>query len=256
MTSDKTKQKYIDKLGPDFGEMLHDVEEEWSYVLLRYQEFMDLFGKGEKRVAFLNALSPAFALDLQVELSNALILGLCRLTDKDIRNQSVSVCHLPGFIRDNTVLKAEVTCHVARAQTYAEAARVRRNKWIAHRDKVRPDPAVTYEDIKAGLDAVYAALNAMAMGYWKHFIANEVISRQMPTVRFVACLESLVEGVIYIESRIDPKGESEPFDDEVSRAFLRRIGGDPSADLVILQRLRMAAKTIKEGLDLDVSQLD
>ena len=247
MTSDKTKQKYIDELGYDFGEMLHKVEDEWSYVLLRYQEFMDLFGKGEKRVALLNALSPVFALDLQVELSNALILGLCRLTDKDRR--SVSVCHLPRFIRDNTVLKAEVSCHVARARTYAEAARVRRNKWIAHRDKVRPDPTVTYADIKAGLDAVHGALNAVTMGYWGQFLVNKVTSLQMPAARFVACLESLVEGVMYIESRIDPKGESEPFDDEVSRAFLRRIGGDPSADLVRLQRIRAAAKTIKEGLN-------
>ena len=140
---------------------------------------------------------------------------------------------------------------MARAQTYAEAARVLRNKWIAHRDRVRPDPTVTYEDIKAGLDAVHAALNAVTMYYWKHFILNEVTSLQMPTARFVACLESLVEGVMYIESRIDPKGESEPFDDEVSRAFLRWIGGDPSTDRVKLQRLRMAAKTIKAGLTGD-----
>ncbi len=228
--------------------MLHDVEEEWAYDLHRYQELMVLFGKDEKRAALLNALSPAFAHDLQVELSNALTLGLCRLTDRDPRDVSVSVCHLSGFICDNNDLKDKVECHVSRVRKHAHAARVRRNKWIARRDKVRPDPKVTYGDIKAGLDAVHAALNAVTMGYLKHFIANEIISRQMPTVRFVACLESLVEGVMYIESRIDPKGESEPFDDEVSRAFLRRIGGDPSEDRVKIQRLRMAAKTIKEGL--------
>ncbi|MDE2769799.1 MAG: hypothetical protein OXI44_01265 [Bacteroidota bacterium] len=241
------KQKYIDALGRGDGEMLHKVVDEWSYVLLRYQEFMELFGKDAKRVALLNALSPAFTHDLQVQLSNALILGLCRLTDKDPR--SVSVCHLPRFIRDNTDLRAEVDCHVARAQTYAEAGRVRRNKWIAHRDKVRTDITVLYKDIKAGLDAVHAALNAVAMDYWEHFIPNKVTSLQMPSARFVASLESLVEGVMYIESRIDPTGESGPFDDEVSKAFLRRIGGDPSADLVKLRRLRAAVKTIKEGLD-------
>ncbi len=241
--------KYIDELGTDFGQMLHDVEEEWAYVLHRYQEFMVLFGKDEGRVALLNALSPAFTHELQVEMSNALILGLCRLTDLDPRKVSVSVCHLPGFIRDNTDLRDEVECHVLGARMHACKARIRRNKWIAHRDKVRPDPTVTYGDIKAGLDAVHAALNAVTMGYWKHSVVNEVISRQMPTERFANCLESLVEGVMYIESRIDPKGESGPLDDEVSRAFLRMIGGDPSEDLLKIQRLRMAAKTIKEGLD-------
>ncbi len=248
MALEDTKQKYIDALGPDFGGMLHKVEDEWLCVLRRYQEIMDLFGKGEKRVALLYALSPAFALDLQVELSNALILGLCRLTDNDRR--SVSVCQLPKFIRDKTDLKAEVSCHVAKAQTYAEAARVRRNKWIAHTDRKRPDtpPPVLYKEIKAGLDAVHAALDAVAMDYMNHSIPNKDTSLQMRKARFAECLESLVEGVMYIESRIDPTGESEPFDDEVSRAFLRRIGGDPSADLGKLQRLRSAAKTIKEGL--------
>ena len=79
---------------------------------------------------------------------------------------------------------------------------------------------------------------------------NEVISRQMPTTRFMMRLESLVEGILYIESRIDPKGESKPLDDKTSQAFLRRIGGDPTVDIVKIQRLRMAAKIIKKRLDL------
>lgn len=247
MTLVETKRKYIDELGNDFGQMLHDVDEEWAYVLYRYQELMVLFGKDKRRVELLNALSPGFAYELQVGMSNALILGLCRLTDLDPR--SVSVCHLPGFICDNTDLRKNVECHVLRARKHARAARERRNKWIAHRDKVRSDPTVTYGDIKAGLDAVHAAVNAVTMGYWKHYISNEVISRQMPTASFMVCLESLVEGVMYVESRIDPKGESGPLDDEVSSAFLRRIGGDPSEDRIKIQRLRMAAKKIKKGLD-------
>lgn len=60
MTSDETKLKYIDELGTDFGQMLHDVEDEWTYVLLRYQELMELFGKDKRRVELLNSLSPAF----------------------------------------------------------------------------------------------------------------------------------------------------------------------------------------------------
>ena len=247
MTSCETERKYIDELGTDFGRMLHDVEEEWAYVLYRYQEFMVLFGKDKRWVKLLNALSPSFTHELQVEMSNALILGLCRLTDSSSR--SVSVCHLPRLICDNPDLRIEVECHVSRAQKHACAARERRNKWIAHRDKERSDPRVTFGDIKAGLDAVHAAVNAVTMGYWKHHISNEVISRQMPAMSFMVCLESLVEGVIYIESRIEPRGESGSLDDEVSSAFLRRIGGDPSKDLVKIQRLRMAAKTIKEGLD-------
>ena len=246
MTPEETKQKYIDELGADFGEMLYNVEEEWTHVLNGYQEFMELFGRDERRVALLNALSPGFTHILQVELSNALILGLCRLTDTDTR--SVSVYHLPGFICDNPGLRDEVKCHVSRAQKYALEARVRRNKWIAHRDKERPDPTVTYRDIKDGLDAVHAALNAVMEGCWKQTLLNKFVSRQLPMARFAISLEQLVEGVMYIESRIDPMGESGPLNAKASEAFLRKIGGDPIEDLVKIQRLRMAAKTIKEGL--------
>ena len=246
MSSDNIKQKYIEELGCVFGKMLHDVEEEWSYVLHRYQEFMELFGKDERRVALLNALSPGFTHILQVELSDALILGLCRLTDRDTR--SVSVCHLPRFICDNSDLKDDVERHVSRARKHARAATLRRNKWIAHRDQERPDTTVTYGDIKDGLDAVHAALNAVTMGYWKQALVNRVDSRQMPAATFMVCLEQLVEGVMYIESRIDPEGESGPLDNKVSEAFLRKIGGGPSEDRVPIERLRLAAKTIKDGM--------
>ncbi len=40
MTSDEIKQKYIDELGSDFGEMLYNVEDEWAYVLDGYQELI------------------------------------------------------------------------------------------------------------------------------------------------------------------------------------------------------------------------
>ena len=249
MTSNDIKQKYIDKLGPKFGEMLHAVEDEWSYALDRYLELMTLFGKDKKRVALLNALGPAFVHDIQVVLSNDLILGLTRLTDTDKR--SVSACHLPELIRDNPKLKKEVQGHVSDAQEYARTARERRNVRIAHRDRDRErlDGPVTYKDIKDGLDSVHAALQAVQMGYWNAALPNEVISRQMRTAGFAVLLESLVESVLYIESRIDPTGEAKLSDDRVAEAFLNRIRGDSGKDRVKIRRLRMAAKTIKERLD-------
>jgi len=247
MILEDTKQKYIDKLGPKFGQMFHDVKEEWGYILYRYQEFMVLFGESEKRLALLNALSPGFTHGLQIDMSEALILGLCRLTDTD--NRSVSVCHLPKFIRDKPNLKDEVECHVLRARSHACTARIRRNKWIAHRDKARTKTTVTYKDIKDGLDTVHAALNAITMDYCNQALMNEVISQKMSTARFIGSLESLIEGAMYIESCIDPDGESDPLNEKVSEAFVRKIGGDPSKDQVKIQDLRMVAQTIKRELD-------
>ena len=74
--SDKTRQRYIDKLGPENGTMLDAIHDEWTMAFDRYQELMEMFGKDEKRVAMLNALGAAFVGDLQRVLSNDLILRL------------------------------------------------------------------------------------------------------------------------------------------------------------------------------------
>lgn len=244
--SDEIRQQYIDKLGPDFGEMFYTIQEEWVRALDRYQELMELFGQDGKQIALLNVIGPGFFADLQEVLSNDLILRLTRLTDTD--NRAVSVCHLPRFLRNRSDLKKQVELHVSQAKKHAASARIRRNRRIAHRDKSRPDESVKYEDLKAGLDSVHAALNVVETGFWKNHLMNEVVS-QLRTAKFLIRLESLVKGVLFIESRIDPTGDVEPYGSEVEVAFLAKIGGDPDQDLEVIRSLRIAARTIKTRLD-------
>ena len=248
--SNEIRQQYIDKLGAKFGTMLADIHEEWALALDRYQELMDLFGTSKERVALLNALGSAFFGDLQEVLSNDLILRLTRLTDTGSR--SVSVHHLPKLLRKKPDLQEQVAEHVSQAKEHVKSARNRRNHRIAHRDRTQPVRPVNYKDLKAGLDSVYAALNAVEMGIWKNHLQNEVIS-ELRTAEFAVRLESLVKGVLYIESRIDPTGETEPFDDDVTKAFLAKIGGDPQRDQVAIQSLRIAARHIKKRLDQSTS---
>lgn len=248
--SDKTRQKYIDKLGPEFGKMLDAIHEEWTLALDRYQELMELFGKDEKRVAMLNVLGAPFVGDLQEVLSNDLILRLTRLTDTDKR--TVSVHHLPRFLRNHPHLQTEVEEHVSQAKKRAESARDRRNHRIAHRDKAQPGRPVRYGDLKAGLDSVHAALNVVEMGFWNAYLSNEV-NNEMRTARFVGLLESLVEVVLFIESRIDPTGETRPLDRDVAIAFLAKIGGDADEDLGAIWDLRRTARIIRTRLQQSVS---
>ena len=217
----------------------------------RYQELMEMFGKDEKRVAMLNALGAAFVGDLQEVLSNDLILRLTRLTDTG--KHSVSVHHLPRFLRKHPHLQKEVEKHVSQAKKHAQSARDRRNHRIAHRDRWQPVRPVTYGDLKAGLDSVYAALNVVEMGFWSNHLMNEV-SNEMRTAQFVGCLESLVEGVLFIESRIDPTGETKPSNRNVAKAFLAKIGGDTDEDLGAIWNLRRTARIIRERLKPSVSE--
>ncbi len=249
--SDKTAQKYVDKLGPEFGKMLDAIHEEWAMALDRYQELMEMFGKDEKRVAMLNALGAAFVGDLQEVLSNDLILRLTRLTDTDKR--TVSVHHLPRFLRNHPHLQKEVEKHVSEAKKHAESAKDRRNHRLAHRDRWQPGRPVKYGDLKAGLDSVHAALNVVEMGFWNAYLANEV-GNEMRTARFVGLLESLVEAVLFVESKIDPTGEAKPFDHDVAIAFLAKIGGDADEDLGAIWDLRRTARIIGAQLKLGVAE--
>ena len=248
--SDKTRQKYIDELGLEFGEMLDTIHEEWTMALDRYQELMELFGKDEKRVAMLNTLGAGFFGDLQEVLSNDLILRLTRLTDTDKR--TVSVHHLPRFLRNRPHLQKEVKKHVCQAKKHAESARDRRNHRVAHRDRWQPGRPVRYGDLKAGLDSVHAALNVVEMGFWNADLANEV--REGRTARFVRLLESLVEAVLFIESKIDPTGEIRPFDHDVAIAFLAKIGGSADEDLGTIWNLRSTARIIRRRRQQGVSE--
>lgn len=249
--SDKTRQKYIGKLGPERGQMLDAIHEEWTRALDRYQELMELFGKDEKRVAMLNALGAAFVGDLQEVLSNDLILRLTRLTDTDKR--TVSVHHLPRILRDHPHLQKEVEKHASQAKKHAKSAKDRRNHRIAHRDRWQPGKPVRYGDLKAGLDAVHAALNVVEMGFWNAHLMNEV-SNEMRTAQFVGRLESLIEAVLFIESKIDPTGETRSFDLDVAVAFLVKIGGDADEDLRAIWNLRRTARIIRERLKPSVSE--
>ena len=47
MNSDELKQKYIDELGDEFGNMFYAVYEEWGNVLYHYQEYMGLFDEND-----------------------------------------------------------------------------------------------------------------------------------------------------------------------------------------------------------------
>lgn len=249
--SNKTKQKYIDKLGLEVAEMFEAIHEEWTMARDRHQELMEMFGKDEKRVAMLNALGAAFVNDLQEVLSNDLILRLTRLTDTG--KNSVSVHHLPRFLRKHPHLQKDVEKHVSQAKKHAESARDRRNHRIAHRDRWQPGRPVRYGDLKAGLDSVYAALNVVEMGFWSNHLMNEV-DNEMRTAQFVGCLESLVEAVLFIESRIDPTGETKPSNLDVAKAFLAKIGGDADEDLGAILNLRMTARMIRKRLKPSVSE--
>lgn len=247
MNSDELKQKYIDELGDEFGNMFYAVYEEWGNVLYHYQEYMGLFDEKEK-VTLLNTLGSGIGY-IQVQMGEALILGLCRLTDKPKYSRSASVRNLPKFISDKPDLKKRVQGHASKASKYAKAARKRRNQWIAHRDIERKAIKVTFGELKSGLDSVHKALNAISMEYWEAHLENRIGSKNWsPMSVFLTRLELLVEGVLFIDSLIDPNGETGPYDENISTAFLNRFDVDSikEKDKITIHRLRKAAEIIRE----------
>ncbi len=247
MNSDELKQKYIDELGDEFGNMFYAVYEEWGNVLYHYQEYMGLFNDKEN-VTLLNTFGSGIGY-IQVQMGEALILGLCRLTDEPKYSRSASVRNLPKFIHDKPALKKRVRRHASKAFKYAKAARKRRNQWIAHRDIERKATKVTFGEIKSGLDSVYKALNTISMEYWKSHLVNKVESKNWsPMSVLLTRLEFLVEGVLFIDSLIDPNGQTGPYDENVSIAFLNRFNMDSikEKDKITIHRLRKAAEIIRE----------
>ena len=74
------------------------------------------------------------------------------------------------------------------------------------------------------MDSVYEALNAVEMALRQSHLPNEVIT-EMRTAIFVGRLESLAKAALFIESKIDPTGETSTTDVKTATAFLIKIGG-------------------------------
>lgn len=135
ISPNEVKAERLGAFGDELGEIYHELANELSWILLKWQQYCALYGVKPERVELLNRAAPLFFVIVEDALWDDILLHLSRLTDSPTTGNkaNLSVRRLPALIQD-PVFRAEVTTLVEAATSRTSFARDWRNRRIAHRD--------------------------------------------------------------------------------------------------------------------------
>ena len=250
-TSDEILKDRKSKLGDEFGSAFHALSNEWTWALLRLNEYRELF-RSKKDVAFLNALTGgSFLWDVQQNFWPDLLLRVCRLTDppKSGGKRNITVQALPPFVKKKKPrLLQEVEDLVNKAVDKARFARDWRNRRISHSawniaiKPVKPLAAASLQQVQDALDAVHAVLNAIELGLMGAECANKVLAPPR-AAEFIYRARQLADLAKFIDGLVDGEGATEYTDLSVARKFLEKVGRETNAkNLGLIMDARKAAQ--------------
>ena len=239
---------------PELEKMFRAVHDEWADVLAGYQVYTNLFGDSNK-LRWLNMVEPCMG-HIQGIMGERIILGLCRLLDTDIPKypDNVSARKLVQHLDHRQSLQKKVKRYIDEASDHAESAKKFRDKKLAHNDIMYEveTTGVSIKHTKKALDAVYGALQAISMAYKGHSLPTSIdIVPSYPMSMLSFQLESLIKGVLFIDSLIDPTGEIDPMDDSHAIASLNMLGVESITEQhkTEFRKFRRVARSMKRRMD-------
>jgi hypothetical protein len=179
MSHDELKARYIEKMGQPLGTAFHHLVQDLAHLHLKWNEYLQLFGRGQERVDLLNRSAPLFFRIVQDTFWDDILLGICRLVDVDHR--TLSVLRLKTQVSPE--LRDATASLVASALAASKFALKVRNVDIAHRNsavatKAAPLPPSSRADVKSALAALDAVIDFVDHAYtqdeprwWDHIHA-------------------------------------------------------------------------------------
>lgn len=181
--SNEVENEHITKLGPDLGPVFHVLWNDRAWLVVKWQEYREMFGSGAEQVELLNSASLFFQI-VQDTLWQDILLHLCRMTDppKSMGRENLTLRSLPDLISD-PAFGAEVAPLVEQAIEATAFARDWRNRHIGHRDLalalksgMQPLASASEVQVSAALSAIHAVLNRISERLLDSTLAGDVIT--------------------------------------------------------------------------------
>lgn len=182
-TSNEVETEHIAKLGPDLGPVFHALWNDRAWLVVKWQEYREVFGSSVEQVELLNSAALFFQI-VQDTLWQDILLYLCRMTDppKSMGRENLTLRSLPDLISD-PAFRAEVALLVEQAIEATAFARDWRNRHIGHRDLalalksgVQPLASASEVQVSAALSAIHAVLNRISERLLDSTLAGDVIT--------------------------------------------------------------------------------
>jgi hypothetical protein len=182
-SSDQLRDEHRSVLGDRLGSIYHELQNQFFWLQLKWQEYVELFGTNPARIDLLNEAAPSFFHHLQDALWDDLLIHLCRITDRPEVNRkpNLTFTALPPLV-DDAELRADITQLVADALEAAKFARDWRNRRLAHHDlrlalgaAAEPLAPASRLAVRGALTALHAILRRIDSHYFKSDLQQEVV---------------------------------------------------------------------------------
>ena len=175
--------KNIETMGHELGEYFTFIYNETYNLIYKWQEYMELYGRSDKRIELLNeSTSSFFALIQRTMLSN-IVMNICRLTDskKDSRSEKLhlTVMRLPELINDVDFRK-EICIIIKRIRKSVKIIKENRDNHIAHYDLQsilnKIVLKIPYKDLEETIDYLYQILKIFYIKYYQSDLQKEIVT--------------------------------------------------------------------------------
>lgn len=178
LSAEQVKEKHVSRLPADVGPLYHALYNALTTTYLSWMIFKDLFAKSKQRVDLLNRTASTLFLVISETLRRDVLVAIARMTDsavtgRDQRNATVAVLIEEVIPHLNETEAAALTEDGLKLREICEPIRTRRNKTLAHADRLvaveSPDapilPGVTMAMVDAALHAIARTLNRVSAAF-------------------------------------------------------------------------------------------
>ena len=135
MSHEEVRERYIEKMGRELGEIFHVTSSELVWIYWRWNQYIILFAGEKTRVDRLNEIAPFFFRIIQDVLFRDTLLAIARLVGppESVNKPNLTIRRFPALLADQES-KNQLVALVDEAVDSAEFAVDWRNRHLAHRD--------------------------------------------------------------------------------------------------------------------------
>jgi hypothetical protein len=221
---DDVENNFITKLGPKLGPVYNALYNECAWLVLKWQQYRELFGTNSERIDMLNQSAPLFFGIVDDVLFNDILLELTAFTDppKSAGKDNLTICLLPDLVASGD-FQRELNEMVDTACEATKFARDWRNRNIAHHDfaqaldkEVKPLTPVTRQMIDNAIQAICDVIQKISI----YYLHSQITFEPKPIIGgVIGLLYTLREGIEMQSARHErlQSGKPEPKDIEPTR---------------------------------------
>jgi len=173
-TAEEVEQHYRKILGDEFGPIFHAIYNQLSWLYIKWEQYVEVYGTKPSRIDLINTTAPLFFRVVQDSLFEDIIIHIARLTDppKSVGKPNLSIRQFPNLIKDDD-LRSNIEQKIDETLKLVSFCRDWRNRRIAHndlqialKDGANPLESASRKKVRDALESISSVLNEISVYYF------------------------------------------------------------------------------------------